>query len=467
MERQWLFDRCIEVQTNPNGYIDLWAREHYKSTVITFGKTIQDILASHGDEPIYDREATIGIFSHTRPMAKGFLKQIKQELERNVNLKEWFPDILYSNPQKESQKWSEDEGITVKRKTNPKECTVEAWGVVDGQPIGKHFWITVYDDIVTRESVNTPDMIAKTTEMLELSYALGTDGGYRRFIGTRYHFNDSYKTIISRGTALQRIYPATEDGLITGAPVLLSREALDQKRRDMGSYTFSCQMLQNPVADEAQGFKDGWMRYHDGADYRSMNMYLLFDPASGKKKQSDYTAAFAVGLNSDGNYYVIDIVRDRLNLTQRAALVMRWHRKYKPVRVGGVRYEKYGMMADIEHIQSVQENENYRFDITEVGGQSPKIDRIRRLIPLFENKRVHFPRSKNYTNYEGRTVDLVSEFLEDEFKAFPVSLHDDMLDALSRIAEPDIPLVWPELEQPDDYYDTDAIDRTRSPVTGY
>ena len=45
IERQWLFDRCKEVQEAPDGYIDLWAREHYKSTIITFGKTIQDILA--------------------------------------------------------------------------------------------------------------------------------------------------------------------------------------------------------------------------------------------------------------------------------------------------------------------------------------------------------------------------------------------------------------------------------------
>ena len=59
------------------------------------------------------------------------------ELEGNDTLKSWFPDVLYENPFRESPKWSEDDGIVVKRKTNPKEATVEAWGLVDGQPTSR------------------------------------------------------------------------------------------------------------------------------------------------------------------------------------------------------------------------------------------------------------------------------------------------------------------------------------------
>lgn len=453
-ETDWVFARCREVQSNPDGFLDLWARGHYKSTIITFALTIQCILI--------DPEITVGLFSHTRPIAKAFLRQIKQEFERNDQLKAWFPDILYADPKNESPKWSEDEGITVKRTGNPKEATVEAWGLVDGQPTSKHYAILVYDDVVTRESVTTPEMMAKTTEALRLSYNLGSKGYISRFIGTRYHFNDSYREIIAGGVAKPRIYPATKDGKVNGEPVFLSREELAEKRQKMGPYVFGAQMLQDPTADETQGFKEEWLRFAT-ADHRGQNIVLLFDPASAKKKDSDYTSGWAIGLGPDRNVYVHDMVRDRLSLTERGDLVMAWHRKWKPICVA---YERYGMMADIEYIKDLQGRENYRFDITEVGGQMGKPDRIRRLIPWFEKGRIYLHPKLTKTNYEGREVDLTKAFVEDEYKAFPVSVHDDMLDALSRFLEPDLPLAWP-LAYAEEEFEDPYEEQGRNSVTGY
>lgn len=444
--KPWLFDRCREVQADPNGRLDLWARDHYKSTIITFGATIQSILASHGDDPLTEREECIGIFSHTRPIAKGFLRQIKFEFERNALLKSLFPDILWEKPDKEAPKWSEDDGITVRRKGNPKEATLEAWGLVDGQPIGKHYTGMVYDDVVTRESVNTPEMIAKTTEAVELSFNLGSQGQeWRRMIGTRYHFSDTYKTMMERGTFSPRLYAATENGEPDGEPVFLSREIIQNKRRDMGPYTFSAQMLLNPVADKSQGFREEWLRYYEGtpADVApGTNRYMLVDAANEKRKSSDYTAIWIIGLGKDGNRYVLDMVRDRLNLTERAREIMRLHRKWKPREV---RYERYGLMGDVQHIKTVQASENYRFEIIEVGGSMPKSDRIKRLIPLFEQGEVWLPQTLYKTDQEGKTRDLVEDFREQEYKAFPVAAHDDMLDSLARMEEPDLPLVWPKI----------------------
>ena len=221
----WLYQRCREVEATPDGVLDLWARGHYKSTIITYAGTIQEILRNPN--------TTIGIFSHTRPIAKGFLKQIKREFEVNEFLRELFPDICYPNPRQDSPQWSEDAGIIVKRKSNPKEATVEAWGLVDGQPISRHYDLRIYDDVVTRDSVNTPDQIAKTTEALDLSQNLS--GGQNRewYIGTRYHYADTYRDLIERGTET-RVYPATDSGAPDGNPILLSEDEWEKKKSSMG-----------------------------------------------------------------------------------------------------------------------------------------------------------------------------------------------------------------------------------------
>lgn len=448
MNSDFCFDRCMEVQFSPNGHLDLWAREHYKSTIITWGKTIQDILRNP--------EITVGIFSHTRPIAKTFLKQIMREFEANELLKALFPDVLYQNPKKESRQWSEEAGIIVNRKTNPKEATVEAWGLVDGQPTGRHFSLMVYDDVVTRESVSTPEMIAKTTAAWELSLNLSARGGAERYIGTRYHANDTYATMMEREAVKPRIYPATIDGTPDGEPVLLDKELLAKKRKTMGVFTFACQMLQNPLADNAQGFREEWLRYwagkpsageigDDGKELKDhtegMNIYIVVDPASEKKKDNDYTVMAVIGLAQDNNYYLIDGVHDRLNLTEKCRTLFRLHKKHRPVAVG---YEKYGMQSDIEYIQQEMQRLNYHFEITALGGKIAKLDRIRSLVPIFESNRFYIPHSIPFRDYDGKMQDFIEDF-KTEYRTFPVCKHDDMLDCIARILDPIMCTEFPDI----------------------
>ena len=457
MEHPWIFARCREVQASPNGHLDLWSREHYKSTIITFGMTILDILN--------DPETTVGIFSHTRPLAKRFLMQIKREFEANENLKAWFPDILWANPGKQSPKWSEDDGIIVKRQSNPTESTVEAWGLVDGQPIGKHFRVRDYDDIVVLTSVTTPEMIAKTTQAWELSDNLGAIGGVCRIAGTRYHFNDTYSEILKRKTATPRIHTCTKDGTDNFTPencVLMSPELLADKRRDQGPYTFSSQMLLNPKGDSTQGFQRSWLRYTKAEPHgRGLNIYIIVDPANSKRKRSDWTTMGVIGLGSDKNYTLLDVVRDRLNLNERADMLFDLHEKWLPLGVG---YEEYGLQADIAHIEHLQHERNYRFKITPLGGSMSKVDRIRRLMPIFEQGRFYLPAARYRTLYDKTTVNIIDVFVEEEYAAFPVATHDDMLDMLARIEDEDLNVKWP---LPDAARDRRGKDRPQFANVGY
>ncbi|MEW6775668.1 MAG: phage terminase large subunit [Bdellovibrionota bacterium] len=430
---KWCFERCREIQEAPDGRIDLWARGHYKSTIITFALTIQEILKNP--------EIRIGIFSQDNPTAESHLVQIKREFENNHLLRRLFRNVLHERPETESPLWSQQKGIVVKREKNPKEPTLSSYGLVDGLPVGPHFDLLVYDDTVTRDSVRTPEQIKKTTEAWEHSLGLRAAGARVRYIGTRYHLSDTYQEILRRGVAVPRIYPAEKDR----APALLSRGELEEARQGMGATTYASQMMQDPRADTAFGFKREWLaktRYGSRPEElcRGLNVYLTVDPASSKKPNSDYTAMLAIGLGQDRNYYLLDAVRDRLSLRQRGDALFELHRKWRPLAVG---YEQYGAQADIEHVQEKMERENYRFPIRQLGGKLSKEDRIRRLNPLFEHGRVWLPGALHKTDCEGKVRDLVQVFIEEEYAAFPAGSHDDLLDALARILDEELGARFP------------------------
>lgn len=438
LESTWVFDRCLEVEADPDNRLDLWFRGGYKSSIITQTLTLQDIAK--------DREITVGIFSHTRPNAMTFLEQIMREMEDNPILHEVWPDVFWSNPKRQAKQWSRSSGLIVQRSGNPKEATLEAWGVVEGQPTGRHFDLMIYDDLVSREQVGSELMIQKTTGAMELSLNLGSKHVRRRFIGTRYHFADTYHDMIKRGMITERVYAARD---AEGNPRYYDEEELKQKQREQGLATFSAQMMQNPTMDSIMGFQEDWLRYYEENEvsFHGMNVYIVCDPAHSKKKTSDYTSIFVIGLSPDKKYYVLNMIRDRLTPTEIAKTIIRLHRYYNQGgaarRVKKVAVERYGAMAHRDLIYSEQKSQQYRFDVMELGGKMAKADRIARLQMPFQEGLIVLPRNLFRTDYEGKIKDIIHDFIHLEYLPFPAVSHDDQLDCLSRIMDDELQLVWP------------------------
>lgn len=467
----WIYARCREVEANPDDHIDLWARGHYKSTVITFGGSLQEIIK--------DPEITIGIFAHTRPIARAFLRQVKLEMETNLLLKTVYPDIFYDKPHKEALLWSEENGITVKRRSNPKEATVEAWGLVDGQPTSKHFKLRIYDDVVTRESVTTGDQIMKTTEAWELSLNLSSRPPRQWIIGTRYHFADTYKSILDRGVVKSRVYAATKEGTPDGAPIFLSDTEWENKKREMGPYIVACQMLLNPVAGSEQDLKPEWIRTYEIRPY-TLNVYIMCDPADSKAKGTSNTAMAVIGLDSAHNKYLLDGACHKMNLKERWELLKNLHRKWTAtpgVQGVYVGYEKYGMQSDIQHFEQMMEIEKYYFPIETISwthdDTKAKDDRIKRLVPDLSSWRFFFPyegelttqqreakeRGQEYLcakpikriDHNGKVYNLVQWVINNEYLLFPATLQKDFLDVMSRIYD------MPDYVIPGTYTDADTM----------
>lgn len=464
----WIFNRCREVQEDPDFHIDIWAREHFKSTIITLLKTVQDILR--------DPEIAICIFSYNQKIASKFVSQIKNALE-NKRLRQLFPDIIPEDTGSGKYTYIDDEGsrrsqkfswssvaLTVKRKTGRKEPTVSGYGLVTGQPTGMHFDMLIYDDVVTPDSVRTSEQNRYTTEQFTMSLNTGSGENVRvRIIGTRYSLYDTYFHIMNPKYASEGVMGGSKYSLrcypcrtMSGDPVLYTSEYLETKRSVMVSFVYDSQMMCDPQFSSDIGFNEDWIAERCNADEiyadrDSYNFYIIVDPANTKNNKSDFTAMAVVAVNGDGRYYIPDIVRDKMSLSERISslmsLVNRWTTSNGRPEVF---YEQSGLSSDMEVIRGMMEAKRYWFTIHSMGTKprvtldpragsgagSLKVNRILALEPLFRGYRIVLADSCVKVNWNGREEDMMASFVMDEYMKFPISNdHDDMLDALSRIAD--------------------------------
>jgi hypothetical protein len=276
----------------------------------------------------------------------------------------------------------------VRRASNPKEASVEAHGLVDGQPTSRHYGLLVYDDVVTVESVGSPEQIKKTTDRWELSDNLGSTIGVRKWhCGTRYHFGDTYGIILERGVLTPRIHPATDDGTLNGKPVLLTPARWEEIKAAQRS-TVSAQMLLDPRAGNVAVFRAEWLKSYEVRP-ALLNLYIVCDPSKGSGARSDRTAIAVIGVDTGGNKYLLDGARHRMKLSERYDLLKRFYGYWSTqpgVQSCRVGYERYGAMVDLEVITEYQQRDRAFFAIEELnfprdGSAHSKHDRIERLEP--------------------------------------------------------------------------------------
>ena len=341
----------------------------------------------------------------------------------------------------------------------------EAYAVgVGGTPIGRGANLIVIDDpFRSRDDAESERVRQSVRDWYSSSiYTRLEDDGAIILMHQRWHDDDLVGWLLKEHAdegweriTLPAIY---DDDAAAAGPCPIGRkvgqalwperypvEALEKIKRALSAESpreWESMYQQRPVKAGGQEIRREWIKLterpmQDHA-WARMNRYILCDPADSTKKKSDWTVFAVIGLADDQNFYLLDMVRDRLSLRERTDALFRLHRVWKPMAVG---YEKYGKDSEIQHIEGEMERENYRFLIRTLSGDKAKNDRIRRMIPHLECGRWWFPPSLVRNIHDGRAVDLVNAIIEEEALPFPVGKHDDALDAMSRIY--DMPMVWP------------------------
>lgn len=439
INQAWLVARCAEIESDDYMSMDLWAREHFKTTIITIGETVQYALKYPED--------TQAVFSHSTGAARTILRAIKTYLE-SKKLISWFPDILWEDVSK-AKSWGLETGLTVQRTSARREATIEAAGIVEGLPTGNHYNRRIIDDLVDPDSVTTPEQIRKTREGYQQSHNLGSSTilgarDLRRVVGTPYSWADLYAELEETARYNVRkytVYGETKSEYTAGRDgVLLSAKKIENKLLDQGQYIFNCQQLMNPTPEKQQKVHSDWIQFYQALPARhNLNVYIVGDPANTKKSHKnndpDRTSIWVFGAAARGYRYLLDGAYGRFSFLERWAILKGLVTKWDPKTVG---WELYGKDTENDTMRLWMDEQNFRFNLVDLGGPMGKNERIKQwLIPRINRKQWLFPMAIWVDDEDtNQKINLVDILINKEMLPWPLIRKDDMFDCLSRAEDP-------------------------------
>jgi hypothetical protein len=172
-----------ELDSKSNHKLFLIPRGHLKSSIITVGWTIQQVLRNPN--------IRILITNAVWDLARNFLREIQGLLQDKSLLA-----AIFGSFDGTGSRFTEDYIIVSQRtKGIIKEPTISTGGV-EKALTGMHFDIIIHDDLVEQNNINTPEQVRKIIQFRQNCLDLLDPGGIEVIVGTRWAMGDLYGFII-------------------------------------------------------------------------------------------------------------------------------------------------------------------------------------------------------------------------------------------------------------------------------
>jgi phage terminase large subunit-like protein len=322
----------------------LMPRDHMKSALVAY-RVAWYIVKNPAIRVLY--------ISSTANLATKQLGFIKDILTCDA-VRRYWPELI-NKEEANRTKWTETE-ISVdhplRKAENVRDPTIFTAGLTT-TVTGLHCDIQVLDDVVVKENAQTEEGRDKVAAQYSLLASIASGDCQQWVVGTRYHPNDLYNELIKMEVdtydidnelvGQYNLYEIFRDGdcVVENSP---SRDGSGeylwpvQRRKDGKRFGFNqsilakkrsqyldrtqfyAQYYNDPNDPAGTGIDTGLFQYYDRAFLhrtagqwyfkgRRLNVFAAIDFAYTMGKKSDYTAIVVVGIDSDRNYYVLDIDR--------------------------------------------------------------------------------------------------------------------------------------------------------------
>lgn len=361
------------------------------------------------------------VVSNTQNQAQAILSEIRQHLEKNSDF-----TLLFGF--EKGEEWTESELVFGNRQIVAKEATITALGVF-GPLTLRHFDIIVADDLVDFENSRTYEQRQKLRQWVgtTLEPTLEPEGEIH-FIGTRYHPQDFYSTLLDKSR-----YPKMVTNKDTQSAILPNGEALWQSRFSIdwlaserikkGSAIFECQYMNKTDQLSGRIFDPRVIKFFERTPSKIERIVCGVEPAISLASEADRFAC-CVCTKSERNIFVIFAQAGHLSFKEQVNFLQKIQAEFSPDIFG---------IEDVAYQRAlVEEARRAGLKVKPIRHNRSKLDRLIALAARFEEGNIFI--APNLAD------------LEEELLLFPEGEHDDLLDALeiciSLLTRTHVPAYW-------------------------
>lgn len=182
---------------------------------------------------------------------------------------------------------------------------------------------------------------------------------------------------------------------------------------------------QNPVAGDAAMFKEEWFPECTMADIpKRLTKYTAWDTAVQTKETSAYTVGLVAGVDGDGNVWIIDMIRDRMDGLAISNAILDTYEKHREVATG-VEQTNHAVAVQPFIEREIDRRRLHGIDLHLIPhGNKDKAMRARPIQALVRMGKVYVPKDAPWY----RTF-------MDEITQFPVGVYKDIGDALANLGQ--------------------------------
>ena len=399
-----------------------------KSTVTSLLLPLHRIAFKHEDD-----EEFIVIISESQAQSINFLSRIKYHLEHSQNFKELFGDM---GP-RTAKRWTATDVVTANGVRIVAVGTGQrVRGFIEGDTRPT---LIIVDDFESELNAFTQEARAKNRKwMTEAVIPSLSDEGRIVMIGTVIS-EDCFLYWAKDSPAWNTLwYSITNDD---GSPIWPERfptSRISQIKEEYASvgningfYQEYMNIAQSP--DEAP-FKPEWIQLHqydferregqpclvketgDEEKVIPVEVYGGVDPASSLSQRADFFVLITIGIDFEGNKYLIDLYRKHVSPADQPDIIIEKFKKYRhrKMKIETVAYQE-ALRAAVK--KRMLEENLYNPGLEKgVKPRTRKSERLLSLVPMFAKGEFYF---------RSQDTDAQAEFL-----SYPKGKHDDVMDAL-------------------------------------